>query len=140
MEQSCTYTEKHARGRDKDTSKEKHYDRLLFTIYKHLDCFTFWDSAPHHSHKRKEKGHPQKTRAPDRVRRPPWCGARMTERAPRDRRRPRGAMVGELSLALSSRVRRLRGRAGKALSSRPRSSCLDPDRRTQHTRLGAQGE
>jgi len=53
---------------------------------------------------------------------------------------PRGAMVGELSPALSSRVRRLRGRAGKALSSRPRPSCLDPDHRTQHTRLGAQGE
>ena len=49
---------------------------------------------------------------------------------------PRGAMVGELSLAFSSRVRRLRGRAGKALSSRPRPSRLDPDHCTQHTRLG----
>ena len=39
MEQSCTYTEKHARDGDKDTSKEKHYSRLLFINVQALTQF-----------------------------------------------------------------------------------------------------
>jgi len=39
MEQSCTYTEKHARDGDKDTSKEKHYYRLLVINVQSLTQF-----------------------------------------------------------------------------------------------------
>ena len=39
MEQSCTYTEKHARDGDKDTSKEKHYYRLLVINVQALKLF-----------------------------------------------------------------------------------------------------
>ena len=39
----------------KTRARQKHYDRLLVIIYKHLNCFTYGDTAPHHSHKRKEK-------------------------------------------------------------------------------------
>ena len=49
-------------------------------------------------------------------------------------------MVGELSPALSSRVRRLRGRAGQAAPPVRALRASIPDHRTQLSRLGAQRE
>ena len=43
----------------KTRARQKHYDRLLLIMYMHLLSFTYRDSAPHHSFKRKEKATPK---------------------------------------------------------------------------------
>ena len=59
MTQSCTYAKKQKQSRDgdKDTSKEKHYYRLLLIINSQSlnHSSTSRDTAPQHSFKRKEK-------------------------------------------------------------------------------------
>ena len=69
-------------------------------------------------HSKEKKRLPSKTMAPDRVRRPLWRGAWMTDRAPRDRCRlpaPPWCDGGASSLRRSPHgCAGLRGRAGKA--------------------------
>ena len=38
--------QKQSRDGDKDTSKGKHYDRILLIIYRHLNRFYLEDTAP----------------------------------------------------------------------------------------------
>ena len=47
--------QKQSRDGDKDTSKGKHYGRVLLIIYRHLNRFYLSDSAPQDSLNRKEK-------------------------------------------------------------------------------------
>ena len=92
------------------------------------------ETRRHIIHTKEKKRPPSETRAPDRVRRPLWRGAWMTEQAPRDRCRlpaPSWCDGGRaLSGALLTGAQAAR-QSWQSGASRPHPSCLDPDHRTQ---------
>ena len=74
MTQSYTYAKKAITGRGQRHEQGKALLPSTINNSQSLNhSSTSRDTAPQHSFKRKGKGHPQKTRAPDSVRRP-LCG------------------------------------------------------------------
>ena len=76
--QSCMgWGQRHEQGKSTTT------DYYLLCTVTYSVCT--YQTRRHNIHSKERERPPSKTRAPDRVRRPLWRGAWMTERAPRDR-------------------------------------------------------
>ena len=82
---SCTYTEKAITGRGQRHEQGKALRPTIIYYLQALKQFYLLGLGATSFTQKQGKRSPSKSRAPDRVRRPLWRGAWMTERAPRDR-------------------------------------------------------